>query len=73
MTSLMQQALRRLRALPARRQDRVARRVLDLPELAAEDDEAPSLLSILSEKSSTTRSKVEIDADLNRLRDEWDS
>lgn len=73
MTSLMKQALRRLTALPPRHQNRVARRVLDLPELAVADNETPSLLSILSEKSNTMRSKAEIDRDLDRLRDEWDS
>lgn len=73
MTFLMKQALRSLTALPARHQNRAARRVLDLPELAMGDNETPSLLSILSEKSNTTRSKAEIDRNLDRLRDEWDS
>lgn len=73
MTSLMKKALRRLAALPARSQDRVAQRVLDLPELATTNNEAPSILAILAEKSDTTRSRAEIDDHLNSLRDEWDS
>lgn len=73
MTSLMKQALRRLRMLPARQQNRVARRVLDLPELAAQQKETSSLLSILAEKNGVPRSKAEIDGYLDELRSEWNS
>lgn len=79
MTTLMQRVLRRLTEVPESEQDRVARRVLSLPELTAAEreaaanvPEAPSLVSILSEPSDYTRSKAEIDEALSDLRDEWD-
>lgn len=61
----MQRVLRRLTEVPASEQDRVARRVMSLPELtaaeceagaeasAANASEAPSLVSILSERLHT--------------------
>lgn len=81
MTTLMQRLIRRLAEVPESEQDRVARRLLSLPELATAEQEAaerkgaaspPSLVSILSEPSSHARSKAEIDQALSDLRDEWD-
>ena len=82
MTALMQRALRRLTEVPESKQDRLARRVLSLPELADTDtpekakDETPvslpSLVSIASEPNGYSRSKEEIDRELNALRDEWE-
>ena len=74
MTALMEKALRRLREIPEAEQDQVARRVLDIAERAADSSyEASSLLSILSEPSTRTRSVAEINRDVRDLRDEWDS
>ncbi len=74
MTALMQHVLRRLSATPEREQDRLARRVLDLPELTAPGtaEPAPSLAAIASETNGHARSKEEIDRRLDTLRDEWD-
>ena len=82
MTALMQRALRRLSAVPESEQDRLARHLLSLPELAEPDAVAQtaagegghteSLVSILSEYTGPTRTKEEIDRSLRALRDEWD-
>ena len=76
MTALMQRALRRLSAVPESEQDRLARHLLSLPELAEPDDESPrdpeSFASILSVPIGYSRTKEEIDRDLDALRDEWE-
>lgn len=69
MTALMQRVLRCLTAGPESDQDRLAHRVLDLPELA--DDAPPSLAAIAAEPNEHARSKAEIDRRLDALRDEW--
>lgn len=71
MTALMQRALRRLSAVPEPDQDRLARRVLDLPELA-DDEPAPpeTFAAILAEPVAHPRTKEEIDQALRDLRDE---
>ena len=81
MTALMQRALRRLSAVPESEQDRLAERVLSLPELAEPDavaqaagegGQTESLVSILSGYTGSARTKDEIDRSLRALRDEWD-
>lgn len=79
MTTLMEKALRRLTQVPETEQDRVAQRVLSLPELTAAGSdltaagEVPSLVSIISSvPTDYARSKAEIDEDLSNLRDEWE-
>lgn len=76
MTALMQRALRRLSAVPETEQDRLARHLLSLPELADPDDPTPSdadsFASILAAPVTHPRSKEEIDRDLDALRDEWE-
>ena len=72
MTALMQRALRRLSAVPEPDQDRLARRVLDLPELADDQPPPESFASILAEPVARPRTKEEIDRSLRALRDEWE-
>lgn len=75
MTALMQRALRRLSAVPETEQDRLARHLLSLPELAEPGDQPPSddsFASILAAPVAHPRSKEEIDRDLDALRDEWE-
>lgn len=76
MTTLMEKALRRLTQVPETEQDRVAQRVLSLPELTAvgtATGEVSSLMSIISSvPTDYARSKAEIDQDLSNLRDEWE-
>ena len=72
MTQLMQRVLRRLSAVPESAQDRVARRVLDLPELG---DLAPpvSLGAVARDVSVPTLPAAHLDRRLDALRDEWGS
>ena len=76
MTALMQRALRRLSAVPESEQDRLARHLLSLPELAEPDDQTPpdaeSFASVLSVSIGYARTKEEIDRTLSDLRDEWE-
>ena len=72
MTALMQRALRRLSAVPEPDQDRLARRVLDLPELAEPELDPSSLVTIASEPNGRSRTKEEIDQYIDDLRNEWE-
>ncbi len=72
MTHLMRRALRRLSALPEPEQDRVARHVLSLPEMAAETPHV-SLGAVARAAASAGLPADALDRRLDALRDEWDA